>query len=187
MANTDSPKGFEPRRQVNSAAFNSANDGYRIASGYNTTIYKGDRVKLVAGKIQKAGVTEAAMGVFYGCKFDRDNDDPYIGAVWTANTATKGAVDAEALVVDDLEDLFCAQFTNSTSVPTQADVGKYYNAFDAGGSALWQISGQGVDYSTGTVTAANGMLRFERFEEQPDNDTTAAYSKGLFRFSNGAA
>src|SRR5574337_273205 len=187
MANADAPRGFQLRRHGKSATFNGSDNGYVIASGYGTAIYNGDRVKLVSGKIQKAGVTEAAIGVFNGVKYPTVAGDFYTGPVWTASTVTQGGVDAEALINDDLEQAFVAQFTNSTSVPAQADVGSYFNAYDAGGNAMWGLSGQGVDYSTKTGTAASGVLKFIGFENTPDNDTSSVYSRGLFIFSNGAA
>src|SRR5574337_103027 len=187
MANADAPRGFQLRRHGKSAVFNGSDNGYAIASGYGTAIYNGDRVKLVSGKIQKAGVTEAAIGVFIGVKYTPAVGDPVNSPIWPASAATLGGVDAEALINDDLEQVFVAQFTNSTSVPAQADVGSYFNAYDAGGQAMWGISGQGVDYSTKTGTAASGVLQFVGFENAPDNDTSSAYSRGLFRFSNGLA
>src|SRR6185312_9674312 len=137
MANSDGPRGFQLRRHGKSANFNGSLDGYKIASGYGTTIISGDRVKLVSGKIQKAGVTEACIGVFNGVKYVPAVGEVYYGPVWTAGTVTAGAEDAEALISDDLEQAFVAQFTNSASVPTQADVGSYFSAFDAGGNVMF--------------------------------------------------
>jgi hypothetical protein len=73
-------------------------------------------------------------------------------------------------------------------------VGKFFNHIDLGGNTSSGLSGEGIDYTTATTTATSGVWRFIGFVKRPDNDTTSAYSRGLFvptkhnlRANSGAA
>ncbi len=86
----------------------------KIASGYNTTIFFGDAVKIVTGGTVERDTFDAAMtpvGVFMGCKYT----DPNLGyelysQSFPANTA---ADDIVAYVADATDLLFKAAVVSS--------------------------------------------------------------------------
>ena len=196
MANINTPLGFKPNRSADGRDFNEATNTYPIASGYGTSIFVGDAVKLVSGKIQKAAPGDQIVGVAAGFKWIQASGLPSYAffSYWPAGTATFAGQDGEVLVIDDPNLMFEAVFTNSTSVPSQADVGSFFNHIDVGGNPSSGLSGEGIDYTTKTATAASGVWRFVGFVARPDNDKTSAYSRGLFvptkhnlRANSGAA
>jgi hypothetical protein len=179
MPNENVPRGFKPARHAVSGFFNGAGNPYSIVSGYNTNIFTGDVVKLVAaGVIQKALVTEQMRGVAIGFQWVQPDGTTRYSPFWPANTVTLGALPATVFVVDDPNVVFEANFTNSVSVPDQTAVGATFDAFDAGGSTATGLSGQGIDFTTLATTAK--PWRFMGFVQRPDNDLAAAYSRGLF-------
>jgi hypothetical protein len=183
MANTDAPRGFQPRRNTDSSYYSGSTNPYPIASGYATAIYSGDLVKLVSGKINKAAAGDQVIGVAAGFKFLASTLGNGAAAYWPASQATIDGNDAQVLVYDDPDVLFEAQFTNSASVPALADVNKYFNLIDAGGNTMWGTSGEGVDYTTITTTVGSGQVQFIEFAPDKSNDTAAAYSRGVFRIT----
>lgn len=179
MPNENTPRGFKPARMVSGAPFSGSMNPYRLASGYGTSIFTGDMVKLVtAGVVEKAAVTDQFRGIVMGFQWVGTDGVTRYSPYWPAGTVTQGANPATALVVDDPDVLFEAVFTNSASVPTIAAIGATFDAHDAGGSTATGISGLGVDFSTLATTAK--PWRFVDFVARPDNDTAAAYSRGLF-------
>lgn len=186
MPNVDSPKGFQPRRNVDSSVYNAPVNPYPIASGYNTAIYNGDLVKLVNGKIQKAGTTDQVIGVANGFKFLTTSLGTGAAPYWPANTTTIDGNDGVVMVYDDPDTLFECQFTNSTSTPSLADVNSYFNMIDAGGNTGTGLSGEGVNYASITTTVASGQVQFLWFAPDKNNDLTGAYSRGTFRITKHA-
>lgn len=179
MPNENTPRGFKPARMVSGEPFNGSMNPYRLASGYGTSIFAGDMVKLVtAGTVEKAGVGEQFRGILMGVQWVGTDGVTRYSPYWPASTVTQGALPATALVVDDPDVLFEAVFTNSTSAPTIAAIGSTFDAFDAGGSTANGLSGMGVDFTTLATSAK--PWRFVDFVARPDNDTAAAYSRGLF-------
>lgn len=179
MANENTPRGFKPMRMQGGAVWNGSLTPYRLASAYGTAIYTGDVVKLVtAGTIQKAAAAEQMRGVVMGFQWVGADGIPVYSQYWPAGTVTLGSNPATALVVDDPDVLFEAVFTNSSSVPSIAAIGANFDLYDAGGSAATGISGEGIDFTTLTTSAA--QFRFMDFVARPDNDVAAAYSRGIF-------
>lgn len=179
MANENTPRGFKPLRMVTGSPYSGATNPYKIANAYATNIFAGDPVKLITtGLIQKAGAAEQIRGIFVGCQWVGTDGVTRFSPYWPASTATLGSLGGTAFVVDDPDVLFEAVFTNSASVPAQADVGATFAGYDATGSTATGISGFGVDYTTLNTSAQ--VWRFCGFVERPDNDQAAAYSRGLF-------
>ena len=81
-----------------------------IASGYATSIFFGDAVKVVTGGTVERDTFDAAMtpvGVFMGCKYtDPNTGQLTFSQLWPANLV---ASDAMAYVVDDPSVLFAIQ------------------------------------------------------------------------------
>jgi hypothetical protein len=182
MTNVVAPRGFQPRKYSDARPFNGGLTGYHIASAYGSNIFVGDPVTLVSGKINVASVTAQIRGIaaeFTGTLSSTPAGNPFM-AYWAASSALLGGVDGYVGVIDDPDVLFEAQFLNSTTVPAVADIGSYFNGYNAGGSTASGLSGFGIDYSTKSSSSSGMVWRFVDFVVRPNNDTTSAYSRGLF-------
>jgi hypothetical protein len=153
---------------------------YQIPSGYSTAVYAGDVVKfLTTGYIAKAAAGDQMRGVAVGFSWiEAATGLKLVRSYLPASTVTLGAADISVQVIDDPNVLFEAVFTNSTSVPAAADRGATFNLYDAGGSTSSGLSGEGIDYTSLLTTVQ--QFRFMDFVQRADNDTTSAYSRGLF-------
>ncbi|BCV02098.1 MAG: hypothetical protein CM15mV49_650 [uncultured marine virus] len=71
MANQDAPFGFRAVRMSGSAPSSNGQTQYLIANGYNTAIFQGDPVEMVAGgSLEVAnGVADVMVGVFNGVEY----------------------------------------------------------------------------------------------------------------------
>ena len=151
MAIVATPSGAEPVGTLSaSGSFTGKVRHIKIASAYNTTIFYGDFVKLVAaGTAEKAAVTTAVVagtvGVFVGCAYtDPTTKQPTFSQFWPANTV---ASDAVAYVADDPSLVFQMQAdeaiaqtglgNNVSAVSTagSTDIGRSRNALDGGSIA----------------------------------------------------
>ncbi len=68
----DKPYGFEPINRIDGLPYAGAIQQIRIAGTYNTAIYNGDTVKIVAGgsiELSGATTTGTIVGVFVGCQY----------------------------------------------------------------------------------------------------------------------
>lgn len=179
MSNVNAPRGFKPARYVDGRPFNGAVSAYRLPSAYASNLFVGDVVKLLStGYLAKAAAGDQFRGVVVGINWVQANGVPGTQRYWPANTVTNNGADAEVLVADDPGLVFEAVFTNSASVPAVADIGATFNLFDAGGSPASGLSGEGIDYTTGSSGAA--QFRFLSFVKRGDNDVASANSRGLF-------
>ena len=179
MSNVNSPKGFKPLRYSDGRPYNGAVNPYRLASGYATNIFQGDVVSFVAaGVINKAAAGTQMRGVVVGFNWISAAGVPMVQNWWPASTVTLAGQNAVAFVIDDPNVIFEAVFTNSTSVPAQANMGYNFNLYDSGGSTGSGLSGEGVDFTTATTSAA--QFQFLEFLQRADNDPTSAYSRGQF-------
>jgi hypothetical protein len=101
------PYGLVPVKLLSGSPFVGVTRHFKIASGYDTSIFYGDAVKLVTGGTVERDAYDAAMtpvGVFLGCTYT----DPNLGyKVWRQSyPASTVASDIEALVADGTDLLF---------------------------------------------------------------------------------
>ena len=172
MANTDKPDGFTPAYHMYGGVIRPAK--MRIASAYNTAIYSGDVVTLSSGYVNQAGATSTPVGVFYGVYYTASDGTPTFSKVWTADTATQGSADAEALVYNDPGIVYEAQFTAGT--PAVSFIGSKYTLSTTAGSSTTGRSKEGA-----TATTSSGVALCVGFASQPSN-SIGAYARGLFTF-----
>jgi hypothetical protein len=172
MANTDKPDGFTPAYHMYGGVIRPAK--MRIASAYNTAIYSGDVVTLSSGYVNQAGATSTPIGVFYGVYYTATDGTPTFSKVWTADTATQGSADAEALVYNDPGIVYEAQFTAGT--PAVSFIGSKYTLSTTAGSSTTGRSKEGA-----TATTSSGVALCVGFASQPSN-SIGAYARGLFTF-----
>jgi hypothetical protein len=107
MANKVELYGLRPVRQLNGSPFINAQNRYRIAADYGTSIYQGDLVEpLASGTIQKhtGNTSGQVVGVFNGCFFtDPTTQKPTFKNYYPAST---NASDITAFVIDAPETVF---------------------------------------------------------------------------------
>lgn len=180
MANVDVAIGFVPIKHKTGGEIRLSE--YSIASGYNAALGKGDPVELTGTgtNIQKAAAQNVDnLGVFAGVRYTDSLGNPIFTEYWTANTATKGAVDAVALVWDDPNIVYRIQ----CDTLALADVGALAD-WDAGApSATTRLSGcELVASSTGTTGKS---IRILGLSDIPDN-VVGAYAKADVVFAEHA-
>ena len=180
MANTDAAVGFVPVRHLTGGEIRLAN--LSIASGYNAALGKGDPVELTGTgtNIQKAAAQNADnIGVFAGCSYIDAQGNPVFTEYWAANTATKNAAAAVALVWQDPFIVYRMQ-CDTLAV---GDIGALAD-WDAGApSATTRLSGaELVSSVTGT---AGKSVRILGLSDLPDNEF-GAYAKADVVFAEHA-
>ena len=151
MANKDAPQGAWPLRHLTGGVIRSRS--FTIASGYNTTIFSGDFVKLVAdGSIEQAAAGERLLGVFAGCKYVNAQGEPKWSRIWPANEV---ATEIEAYVYADPNLTFSIQSAGSV---VAADVGNLGDIVVAAGDVKTGTSAMEISGTTGTAAAQLRVL-----------------------------
>ena len=128
------PYGLKPINLIGGQVFAGATRSIPIASGYNTNIFNGDIVTLVAGgTVAKSAIADESspvaglIGVFLGCSYTNPTTKQKVYAqYWPAGTV---ASDAEAIVADDPDTLFqvvlvAGDTEDSTNALTPAYLGQ---------------------------------------------------------------
>jgi len=169
MATSATPTGAEPVGTLSaSGSFTGKVRHIKIASAYDTSIFYGDFVKLVAaGTVEKAAVTTAAVagtvGVFVGCSYtDPTTKQPTFSQYWPADTA---ASDAVAYVADDPKLVFQMQGDGSIA---QTGLGNNVQAISTAGSTDIGRSKNALDASS-IATTNTFPLRIVDFVDGPNS------------------
>lgn len=180
------PYGLVPVQRLDGLPYAGATRTYKIASGYNTSIFNGDAVKLVAGGTIERDAADAAMtpvGVFMGCSYT----DPVLGykifsQYYPANTV---ASDIEAVVCDDVNVVFkVAVVSSGTTIGdlAQTDLGANVAMVDnSGDTATGKSAIAASDTSAGTAALP---LRIIGFVEETKN-STGGYTEALVKWNTG--
>lgn len=148
------PYGFKPVNRIDGLPYAGATQQIRIAGTYNTAIYFGDTVKIVAGgsiELSGATTTGTIVGVFMGCQYTNSSGQT-VQAQYYPGTAVTNAI---AYVVVDPSAAFKVAITTSgdTAVVTGANqtiLGTNVATVYGTGSATTGDSGSSV------VLPANG-------------------------------
>lgn len=113
----EAPYGLRPINLIGGQPYAGSTRMIPIASGYDTNIFYGDVVRLVAaGTLEKDTGTATAtpVGVFVGCEYTDPNTGQLLHSqYYPANTA---ADDIRAYVVDDPDVLFKVVHVSGTTV-----------------------------------------------------------------------
>ena len=128
------PYGLKPINLIGGQVFAGQTRELPIASAYNTNIFNGDIVTLVAGgTVAKSAIADESspvaglVGVFVGCSYTNPSTNQKVFAqYWPAGTV---AADAVAYVVDDPDALFkvvlvAGDTEDSTAALTPAFLGQ---------------------------------------------------------------
>ena len=176
MATTATPMGAEPTDTLSaSGSFTGKVRHIKIASAYDTAIFYGDFVKLVAaGTVEKAAVTTAVVagtvGIFVGCTYtDPNSSQMTFNQQWPADT---GASDAYAYVVDDPKLLFRMQGDEAIA---QTGLGNNVSAVSTAGSTSIGRSKNALD--GGSIATTNSLpLRIVDFVDGPTSSVGDTYT-----------
>tara|TARA_R100001369_G_scaffold10701_1_gene23789 strand:- start:76 stop:615 length:540 start_codon:yes stop_codon:yes gene_type:complete len=172
MANTDAPNGFTPAYHMYGGVIRPAR--MRIASATDASIFSGDVVTLSSGYVIQSTATTTPIGVFYGVYYTATDGSPTFSKVWTADTATLGGDDAEALVYSDPGIVYEAQFTAGT--PAVSFIGSKYTLSTTAGSTVNGRSKEGA-----TATTSSGVALCVGFNLAPSNEI-GANARAYFTF-----
>jgi len=176
MATTATPMGAEPTDTLSaSGSFTGKVRHIKIASAYDTAIFYGDFVKLVAaGTVEKAAVTTAVVagtvGIFVGCTYtDPNSSQMTFNQQWPADTT---ASDAYAYVVDDPKLLFRMQGDEAIA---QTGLGNNVSAVSTAGSTSIGRSKNALD--GGSIATTNSLpLRIVEFVDGPTSAVGDTYT-----------
>ena len=154
----------------------------KIASAYDTAIFYGDFVKLVAaGTVEKdAGTaTLTPVGIFVGCKYtDPNSKNLTFNQQWIADTT---ASDAVAYVMDDPNILFQMQCDGTAA---QTVLGSNCAVTQTAGSTSIGTSKNTVDIST-TATTNTLPVRIIDFVDGPNSAVGDSYTDVIVKFNAG--
>ena len=183
MASSATPYGARPVGTLSaSGSFSGKVRHYSIASGYATSIFYGDFVKLVAaGGVEKDTGTTACtpVGIFLGVSYtDPNTSQKTFSQMWTASVV---ASDATAYVIDDPDVLFEMQADGTAA---QTVIGNNAAVALTAGSTSIGTSKNVVDISTIAVTATL-PIRIVDISSKSGNAAGDSYTDLVVKFNAG--
>lgn len=163
---------------------------YPIASGYATSLYAGDVVKLNAtGTLELAANGDTVLGVFNGCIYTGTDGVPVFSGKWPASTTSNFPI--KAFVTDNPDTTFIAPANGTVG---QVKVGMLYPVVRDGGSDAYERSlsyvrtiapatgNVDVTAQSADVTALDGVANTNTFTirtSQTGSATTITTTTGL--------
>lgn len=155
---TNAPNGLRPVKKLDGSAWTGQTTSYPVASGYGTSLFKGDPVTLLADGTLGIGVAGSAIiGVFFGIQYTDAAGNIVNSPYWAASSTTRGSVNATAFVVDDPNVVFTIQESDGAGAAgtplTAADVGLNANFAVGTGSTATGNSGASLNNTTEAVTS----------------------------------
>lgn len=186
MAIVAAPSGAEPVGTLSaSGSFTGKVRHIKIASAYDTSIFYGDFVKLVAaGTVEKSAVTTAVVagtvGIFVGCAYtDPTTKQPTFSQFWPADNA---ATDAVAYVADDPKLVFQMQADEAIA---QTGLGNNVAAVSTAGSTDIGRSRNALD--GGSIATTNTLpLRIVEFVDGPTSEVGDAFTDCIVTWLPGS-
>lgn len=162
MSATSAPFGLRPAYSPSGVVRPTA---MTIASGYATTIYLNQPVKIVPsstgeGTIAAAAVGDRFIGTFQGVEWTDSGGRRRVDNRWTASTT---GTDIIAYVTVDPSIVYEIQSNAALAV---TDIGKQFDFTAASGSAVVGLSTQMLDVAS---AAANASLRLLNITPGPHN------------------
>ena len=182
----DAPYGLVPVKLLSGTPFAGVTRQYSIASGYATSIFNGDAVKLVTGGTVERDTFDAAMtpiGVFMGCSFtDPNTSQLTFKQYYPASTA---ASDIVAYVVDATDVLFKAAVVSSgTTIGDLAitDIGANVAGVDNTGSTVTGNSKSAISDTSATTNTL--PFRIVELVEETKN-SSGGYTEAYVKWNAG--
>jgi len=180
------PYGLVPVKLLSGTPFAGVTRHYGIASGYATSIFNGDAVKLVTGGTVERDTFDAAMtpiGVFVGCSFtDPSTEQKTFKQYYPASTV---ASDIEAYVVDATDILFkVAVVSSGTTIGDLAitDIGANVAGVDNTGSTVTGNSKCAISDTSATTNTL--PFRIVSLVEETKN-ASGGYTEALVKWNAG--
>lgn len=184
MASVSAPFGFRPSFH-NSGQIRAK--AYVIASGYPTSVFSGDPVKLTVNGVVQLGTSDGnrsgtaagvqLLGVFQGVEYRDSTGKPTISPFWTGSTSVYNSDGATAWVLDDPEAIYDVQYTNPGTVGTtsmQVAVGQQCD---------WVVASPGGSTATGisstqlsAIQSGTGQFQITGFQGNINDSLTDAYA-----------
>lgn len=193
MSSTAKPYGLVPINLIGGRPYAGSVRQIKIASGYDTNIFNGSIVSVVAGGTLEIVTTNGdnstpfpagTVGVFLGCQYTNSDGQFVHRNYWPADTV---ASDAVGYIVDDPDCLFMAQADGAVA---QADLGQNTHLAavqsTSTGSTLSGKSNTALTATTGTT--ATWAFRIVDFVDNVGGDSTVgdAYTDLIVKFNPGA-
>jgi hypothetical protein len=182
----DSPYGLIPVKLLSGTPFVGVTRHYSIASGYATSIFNGDAVKLVTGGTVERDTFDAAMtpiGVFVGCSYtDPSTEQKTFKQYYPASTV---ASDIQAYVVDATDVLFkVAVVSSGTTIGDLAitDIGANVAGVDNTGSTITGNSKCAISDTSATTNTL--PFRIVDLVEETKN-SSGGYTEALVKWNAG--
>jgi len=180
------PYGLVPVQRLDMGTFTGPTRHYKIASGYATSIFNGDAVKLVTGGTVERDTFDAAMtpiGVFLGCSYT----DPTLGYKLFSQyyPASTVADDIEAYVMDATNVLFkVAVVSSGTTIGdlAQTDIGANVAGVDNTGDTATGNSKCAI--SDTSATTATLPFRIVGLVEETVN-ASGGYTEAYVKWNAG--
>ncbi len=168
MSSTSAPFGLRPVYSPSGVVRPTA---YTITSGYATTIYQNQPVKIVPsstgeGTIAAAAVNDRFIGTFQGVEFTDSDGRRRVSNKWTASTS---ATDIVCYVTLDPSIVYEIQSNAALAV---SDIGKQYDFTAASGNTTTGLSSQMLDVAS---AASNAAFRLIGITPGPDNNWGDTY------------
>ena len=162
MSATSAPFGLRP---VYSPSGTVRPAQYTILTGYATTIYMNQPVKIIPsstgeGTIAAAAVGDRFIGAFAGVEWTDSDGRRRVSNKWTASTA---GTDIVCYVTLDPSIVYEIQSNAALAV---TDIGKQFDFTAASGNAVVGVSTQMLDVAS---AAANASVRLLGITPGPDN------------------
>lgn len=157
MSSTSQPFGLRPVYSPSGVVRPTA---YSIVTGYATTIYQNQPVKLVDGQLEAAAVGDRFIGTFSGVEWTDSDGRRRVSNKWTASTA---GTDIVAYATLDPSIVYEIQ---SNAAMTAADIGAQYDFTAASGSTTTGLSSQMLDVAS---VANNASFRVIGITPGPNN------------------
>lgn len=162
MSSTSAPFGLRAAYSPSGVVRPTA---YTITTGYATTIYQNQPVKIVPsstgeGTIAAASVGDRFIGTFCGVEWTDSDGRRRVSNKWTASTA---GTDIVAYVTLDPSIVYEIQSNAALAV---SDIGKQYDFTAASGNTTTGLSTQMLDVAS---AASNASFRLIGITPGPDN------------------
>jgi hypothetical protein len=151
-------------------------------TGYGTSIYKGDIVKVgTDGTIQIGDGTTPALGVFQGCEYIDATGKPTVSNYWPASTALLSGTEVKAYVIDDQTTMYRVGITANASGFVQAIVGQQVDVSNNGtGSTQSGLSAGSVAIAA-VAAGTLAQTRIEGFYDGPYDATNNPFPQLLVK------
>ena len=182
----DAPYGLVPVKLLSGTPFAGVTRQYSIASGYATSIFNGDAVKLVTGGTVERDTFDAAMtpiGVFMGCSFtDPNTSQLTFKQYYPASTV---ASDIKAYVADAADILYKVAIVSSgTTIGDMAitDIGANVAGVDNTGSTVTGNSKCAISDTSATTNTL--PFRIVELVEETKN-SSGGFTEALVKWNAG--